>query len=205
MPLRDPARVWRRRLVAALVLMLAGASTAAPVGQQPLDQSTAIDAVFNRLAGKGAQQARFHELRRLRHLDTPIESTGELVFEPPDRLEKRTLNPIRETLRLSGTQMSITINDTTRELPMDALPAAGALAGALRGLLAGRRADVEQHFQIAITLDEPDWMLQLTPGSARIEAAIRRLDVNGRGGTIRSIGIVQGNGDESQMQILSQP
>src|SRR5258707_9645967 len=61
-----------------------------------------LDAVMGLLAMRQHGRVEFVEQQFLAILDHPVESSGELRYDAPDRLEKRTLLPRAETLVLAG-------------------------------------------------------------------------------------------------------
>ncbi|MFK7962664.1 MAG: LolA-related protein [Burkholderiaceae bacterium] len=164
---------------------------------------TPLEALFTNLAGDGPKRSSFYEIRRLSEIDLPLESRGELHYDPPATLRKITTEPIAEQLELNESSLSVTIGGTTRELPLDAVPAAGALAAALRGLLAGRLSDVQEHFSISLSPDTADWQMTLSPRNQAVSSVLQRIEVRGETRNIRQIEILQTNGDESVMQILA--
>ena len=164
---------------------------------------TPLESLFAGLASNGPKRSDFYELRRLSEIDLPLESRGELHYDPPATLRKITVEPIAERLELNESSLSVTIGGTTQELPLDAVPAAGALAAALRGLLAGRLADVQDHFSISLSADTSDWQMTLSPRNAAVSSVLQRIEVRGETVNIRQIEILQTNGDESVMQILA--
>ncbi len=185
-------------------LLLASALIApANTAQADSNQQT-LEKLFANRTTQSAQHAQFVEIRTIGELDLPLESRGELHFEPPATLRKKTLAPLAETMELTGDSLSITINGTTRSLPLDAVPAAAALASALRGLLAGNAADVEAHFKMEFSAsDASAWTLHLTPISRSVSNVLEQMTVSGAGTRIAQIEIRQTNGDESVMRILS--
>jgi len=162
-----------------------------------------LEALFTNLASDGPKRSSFYELRRLSEIDLPLESRGTLEFDPPATLRKITTEPIAEQLELNESVLSVTIGGTTRELPIDAVPAAGALAGALRGLLAGRLADVQTHFSVTLETEESGWQMNLSPLESAVSTVLKTMVVRGSSAQIRQIEIIQTNGDESVMQILA--
>ena len=50
-------------------------------------------------------QARFVERKYIALLDKPVESSGELSFTAPDRMEMRTLRPKKQSLLLEGNRL----------------------------------------------------------------------------------------------------
>ena len=77
-----------RLLLAALLLGLATSAQAA----------YEIDQLMADLARSKGGRAHFVEKRHIALLDKPVEASGEMIYTPPDRLEKRTLLPRVETL-----------------------------------------------------------------------------------------------------------
>ncbi|MEP6971134.1 MAG: outer membrane lipoprotein carrier protein LolA, partial [Betaproteobacteria bacterium] len=59
-----------------------------------------VDQLMADLAQHPGGRARFVEKRYLALLDKPVVASGEMVYTPPDRLERRTLLPKPETLVL---------------------------------------------------------------------------------------------------------
>src|SRR3982074_423982 len=69
--------------------------------------SSDLDAVMGLLAKRQHGRVEFIEQQFLAILDHPLESSGELLYDAPDHLEKRTLLPRRETLVLAGGVLTI--------------------------------------------------------------------------------------------------
>ena len=63
--------------------------------------------LMNDLARHKGGTAKFVEKKYIALLDRSVVSTGELTYSAPDRLEKRTLTPKPETLRLDKDLLSI--------------------------------------------------------------------------------------------------
>ena len=191
------------RLLIVLALTLhAGAAVLAGSSEDAAGQ---LKTVFAQLGQEGVRRAEFVEIRKLGELDMPIESRGELRFDPPATLIRQTLRPIEETLTLTGDSLSVRIGDTTRDLPLDAVPAAAALATALRGLLAGNQTEVESSFSIRFDGNPQAWKLILKPLDKEVAASMEKLVVQGSDSKIYQIDLSQTNGDESMMRILDTP
>ena len=83
-----------KRLAALLAIAFAApAAWAAPLGVQEL---------FDSLSRAKPARAAFHEKKFVALLDKPLESTGELLFTPPSRMEKRTTAPRVESVVVDG-------------------------------------------------------------------------------------------------------
>jgi hypothetical protein len=61
-----------------------------------------IDQLMRGLAQNRSGHARFVEKKSIAMLDRPVESSGDLLFTAPDRLEKHTFKPKPETMVVSG-------------------------------------------------------------------------------------------------------
>src|ERR1700680_5254059 len=77
-----------------------------------------LDAVMGLLAMRQHGRAEFIEQQFLAVLDHPIESSGELRYDAPDHLEKRTLSPRPETLVLAGGVLLVECGGRRRGLGM---------------------------------------------------------------------------------------
>jgi hypothetical protein len=95
-----------RRVLAITVLFLCCAGGAAWVSAAPLDAGD-LDRVMGMLAMRQHGRVEFIEQQFLAVLSRPIESSGELRYDAPDRLEKRTLKPHAETLVLTGEVLTV--------------------------------------------------------------------------------------------------
>lgn len=194
-------RIFCSQVLGTTLAILASVGLVSPTAAIAADAK--LEALFTSLASDGPKRSNFYELRRLSEIELPLESRGTLEFDPPATLRKITTEPITEQLELNESVLSVTIAGTTRELPVDAVPAAGALAGALRGLLAGRLADVQKHFSISFVTEETDWQMDLSPLKSAVSTVLKKMVVRGSSAQIRQIEIIQTNGDESVMQILA--
>ena len=88
----------------------AGATAAVctrPAAGAPIAAPGELDAVMGLLAMRRDGRVEFVEQQFLAVLDHPIESSGELRYDAPDRLEKRTLLPRPETLLLAGGELTV--------------------------------------------------------------------------------------------------
>ena len=58
--------------------------------------------LFSELGAQRERHARFSERKFSALLKKPVESSGTLIFRAPGYLEKRTVEPQRETVRIEG-------------------------------------------------------------------------------------------------------
>src|SRR5258707_15342806 len=113
-----------RRALGLLVLAGLGAASGAvaETSSAPRTAMSDLDAVMGLLAMRQHGRVEFVEQQFLAILDHPLESSGELRYDAPDHLEKRTLLPRRETLGLAGGVLTIERRGHSHVLDMHRYP-----------------------------------------------------------------------------------
>lgn len=159
-----------------------------------------IAELMQRLSSHRNGRATFTETTYLAVLDQPVESSGELAFEAPDRLQKSTLKPRRETLLLQGDTLTIERKNRKQQLRMTEYPQLAVFIDSIRGTLMGDRAALERTYELALSGDAQAWSLELTPKSATAKT-IRAVKISGSGDRVQIIEIAQADGDRSVMRI----
>lgn len=160
-----------------------------------------LDRLMERLAQNPGGRVDFTEKTYMSILDLPVEGSGELVYIPPDRLEKRTLKPRPEIASLQGGELTLERGGQRRTLRLDEYPEAAAFVESIRGTLAGDRAALERTYRLRLEGGEDDWTLVLEPRGLRLSAVVRRIEIQGRGAEVRRIEILQPDGDRSVMEL----
>jgi len=184
--------VTRRLRLLAILCFAASVAGAAGWG---------IDALFASLAKERPERASFRETKFMALLDKPLESSGELVFTPPERLEKRTLLPKPERIVVDGDRVTLERAGKTHSLGLRENPAIAALVEGLRGTLAGDLAALTRTFSVALDGSPARWRLilrPLDPGSATL---VDRIEIGGAEEQVRSVTIFQSDGDRSVMTL----
>src|ERR1700720_3396338 len=103
-----------------------------------------LDAVLGLLAMRRHGRVEFIEQQFLAILDHPIESSGELRYDAPDHLEKRTLLPRPETLVLAGGVLTGERGGRRRVLDLLRCPQILPFVESIRATLAGDRSALER-------------------------------------------------------------
>ena len=160
-----------------------------------------IDQLMRSLAQVRSGQATFVEKKTLKLLDKPVESSGELLYTAPDRLEKRTLKPRPESMVLERGTLTIEQKGKRHVLPLQSYPEMAAFIDSIRGTLAGDRAALERVYKLDLEGDEQGWTLKLQPLADRMKKVVERITIVGERNTLRSIDIRQADGDSSLMTI----
>jgi Outer membrane lipoprotein carrier protein LolA-like len=153
------------------------------------------------LAQRGAERATFVEKKFIAVLDKPLESSGELRYVPPGRLEKRTLKPKPESVVLDGDTLSIERGNQKHSLRLQDYPDIAAFVESLRGTLAGNRKALERVYRLELHGNQERWTLVMFPSDAKLAATVLRIDVTGTRDRVRSIEIRQTDGDRSVMTV----
>jgi hypothetical protein len=187
-----------RALRAASVLLVA---LAAALAAGPSAASDPLDALMQQLALRRHGHVTFTEVQYLAVLDRPLESSGELLYEAPDRLEKRILSPRAETLVLAHGVLSATRGQRTRTLPLAAWPQLAPLFECLRATLAGDRAALERVFSVALDGDPSRWTLHLAPRDPAATRLLSQVLITGEQADLKTVEIVQADGDRSLLSI----
>lgn len=195
----------QRPIVGALAaLWLAGGAAAAPPvpataqAGAPRDDFTAL---LGLLAARRHGRVSFTEVHELALLERPLRSSGELLYEAPDHLEKRTLEPRAETLILEHGVLTAQRGHRTHVLRLRDYPQVVPFVESIRATLAGDRAALEQHFHVRFGGDLGHWTLELVPVDATVARTVRDIRISGEHEAIRSVEIRQSDGDRSLLTI----
>lgn len=160
-----------------------------------------INHLMRSLALNKGGNATFIEKKFIAVLDAPVESSGELFYLAPDRLEKITVRPKAESLILDREVLIITRGAKTHTFRLQNYPEIGAVVGSIRGTLAGDRIMLEQSYHLSLEGDEARWVLTLDPAARELVAIVRKIRIFGVGGVVHSIEMLQADGDRSVMSI----
>lgn len=181
-----------RHLLATVVLALGcvGEAAALDVGE-----------LMTTLARSTHGAATFTEKKYLAILDAPVESSGELRFVPPARLEKLTLKPSRERLVLDGDVLTVERGRRTHVLALKDYPEVAGMIESIRATLAGDRSALERVYQLSVSGSRARWSLALIPRDARIARVVARIRIDGAEGDVHAVEIVQADGDRSVMTV----
>ena len=145
--------------------------------------------------------ATFTETKTISILDQPIESSGELLFIAPARLEKRTLKPKPETMVLDGDTLTLERGRRRHVLQLKDYPEVAGMIESSRATLAGDRKALERVYHLALDGGNERWTLVLTPLDPKVGAVIARIRMEGVKDVVRSVEILQADGDRSLMTI----
>jgi outer membrane lipoprotein-sorting protein len=148
------------------------------------------------------QEATFVEKRYLSVLDKPLESSGELFFIPPNRLEKRTLKPKPETLIVDGDVLIVDQSNRHRfTVSLQERPDISAFVESIRGTLAGDQSALEKFYSIELSGSADRWRLSLVPLRQEMVRIISRIQIAGSQADLTTIEFDFADGDRSEMLV----
>ncbi|WP_225906975.1 LolA-related protein [Methyloradius palustris] len=160
-----------------------------------------IEQLMQTLAKNRNGHARFIEKKSIAMLDQPVESSGELFYTAPDHLEKRTLKPKLETMILDGGTLTLERGKQKHRLQLQDYPEVAAFIDSIRGTLAGDGKALQQTYQLSLLGEAQDWTLLLMPIDDKMKKIVQSIRINGTNGDLRTIQIIQADGDSSVMTI----
>ena len=203
--LRERRRTHLRRPLlgcAVLSCVLAiGGQTLASSAAESADESAAFDELLKLLAERRHEHVTFTEVQQLAILDRPLHSSGELLYDAPERLEKRTLAPRREDLVLEHGMLSVERDHHRRSVALRDFPQAVPFVESLRATLAGDRAALTRYFTVQFSGPLGGWTLELTPIDATLKRSVQHIVITGETDRIRTVQIRQSDGDTSTLTI----
>jgi len=181
-------------------LLLSGSAAAAPAAA-----AGDLDALMTLLAQRQHGHVQFVEQQFLSVLDHPLESSGEMRYDAPDRLEKRTLAPRAETLILDGGILTVDRGKSHRVVDLHAYPQAQPFIESVRATLAGDRGALEKLFALEFDGSLARWTLTLVPKDAKVKRSVAQVRIDGAQDQLLKVEIRQSDGDRSLMTLRPSP
>lgn len=182
-------------ILSIVCLSAAGTPVRAAAGDGDLDE------VLGLLAMRQHGRVEFIEQQFLAVLNRPIESSGELRYDAPDRLEKRTLKPHVETLVLAGGVLTVERAHGRRVMDLHAYPQVLPFVESIRATLAGDRSALQRFFQLNFAGSVSRWTLTLVPLESKVKQSVSQVRIDGIRDQLLKVEIRQPDGDRSLMTL----
>jgi len=160
-----------------------------------------LEGLFALMSGQTRVTTTFTEKKFIRGLDAPIESSGELGFEAPSRMIKRTLLPKPETLLLDDRMATVERGRQVRTLSIDDYPELAVHIEGIRACLAGDRAALERVYRVELSGNPAQWKMTLVPLNEKAAAQVKAIHLGGEQADIRTVQVLLTDGDSSIMYI----
>jgi Outer membrane lipoprotein carrier protein LolA-like len=186
-----------RRALGLLVLTCLCIDTGGAAGVPMGD----LDEVMNLLAMRRHGRVEFIEQHFLAMLKRPVESSGELRYDAPDHLEKRTLLPRPENLVLDGAALTAERAGHRRVLDLQRYPQIQPFIESIRATLAGDRSALERVYSLEFAGSLPRWSLTLVPLDRQLARVVKQVRIDGSGDQLLRVEIRQPDGDRSLMTL----
>ena len=183
-------KVWLAR--AGLLLSLCCA---------PVHAAWDVAQLMQGLAQNKSGRASFVETKYIALLDKPVESSGELLYTAPDRLEKRTLKPKPESLLIENGSLTVERGKRRMVLRLQDYPELVAFTESIRGTLAGDTVALKRIYNLELEGSQERWTLTLRPIETRMMNVVQHIRIGGSRADVNSIEIEQADKDRSVMLI----
>ena len=194
-----------RRLLAGCAVLACALPLLGPllpcIATEPAGDAAVFAELLKLLSERRHGHVAFTEVQRLSILDESLHSSGELMYDAPDRLEKRTLAPRPEELLLENGVLTVERNHHRRSVALRDFPQAAPFVESLRATLAGDRAALERYFTVHFSGTLDRWSLELTPADAALRRSVQRVLIAGERDRIHIVEIDQRDGDSSTLTI----
>jgi hypothetical protein len=184
------------RALGALMLACLCAANAAP--QSAVDD---LDAVMSLLAMRRHGRVEFIEQQFLAVLHRPVESSGELRYDAPNRLEKRTLLPRAETMVLADGVLTVERGVRRHVMALQRYPQIQPFVESIRATLAGDRSALERIFHLEFAGSVQRWSLTLVPLDHQLARIVKQVQIDGARDQLLKVEIRQTDGDRSLMTL----
>jgi len=186
--------IIKSKTLAGFMLLLASALAGAA--------DLSVPELMQMLGQKKSGTASFVEKKYIAMLKQPLESSGELAFTAPDRLEKHTLKPKPESMILQGNTLQLERSDGRKlNVTLSDRPELAAFVESIRATLSGDRSALEHFYTLALNGSADQWQMELIPSQPRMLKVISRIRIAGQRAQVRTIEFQQADGDRSEMTI----
>ena len=162
-----------------------------------------LDAVMGLLAMRQHGRVEFIDQQFLAILKHPVESSGELRYDAPDHLEKRTLLPRPENLVLDGGVLTVERGGRRHVLDLRIPVQIQPFVESIRATLAGDRSALERVFRLEFAGSLQRWSLTLVPLDRQLAKIVTRVQIDGSRDQLLKVEIRQADGDRSLMTLRS--
>ena len=191
------------RDLAGMVLGAAlAAGTAWGGNAPPTAGGWSLEALMAGLHQVRTASAHFVELKTVHMLNRPIQATGTLKYVAPDKLEKITVTPAPETIRLDGgTLTGKQANGDDFSVDIGGHSEIGALVEGIRSTLAGDLPTLRRYYEIVFTGGQDRWQIDLLPKDHWVREKVDRIRILGAGTVISNIVVDEKDGDRSEMTV----
>lgn len=195
------AALCRRLAKAAGIGALALGSLLVGIAASAATPEPTLDSVLALLAQRRHGHALYTEQIDSPLLKRPLHTSGELFFDAPDRLEKKTLLPVPQDLIVEGDLLTIVRGKHRASMQLSDYPQLRPLLNGVRATLAGDRATLEKEFQLALTATGSTWSLELQPLVSEVKPLYKHIEIRGVDGNVQAVTLERVSGERTAMTL----
>lgn len=194
---------YSARFLGSVLLLLECAGLGPAAAQPVAPAGWSIEQLMSNLRQAGGDRARFAERKQIAILNKPLDSSGTLMYVPPDRLEKRTLAPHQENMVLEGDRLTFEspARNQRRTFSLREHPGIWALVESMRSTLAGDLEKLKRFYAVSLEGSATAWRLILKPVESDMRDVVSEIRIGGARGRIATVEIIEANGDRSLMVV----
>jgi len=167
-------------------------------------QAWGLEQLMSELGHVERSQAQFTEQKYMKVLKKPVESSGTLIYEAPDRMIKRTLKPKPETMTVDADRLTLERQGRTRALRLQDYPTLWAFIESIRSTLKGDLSALQRFYQVELSGEPQHWLLSMKPKDVKMSRVISSVEIAGTQGKIRTVKVQETQGDHSVMTITEE-
>jgi hypothetical protein len=189
-------------LVCAVMLTAAGSLIADAAEATPVPEWS-VEQLMQGLAQVKTAKGKFVERKYLTILTAPLEFSGTLVYTAPAHLEKYTLLPEPQSMVLDRDRLTMEnkAKNERRTVALQDYPVIWAFVESMRSTLAGDLPTLTRFYRVDLEGTENQWRLLLKPSEPKMQAMVSEIRIGGARNRIRTIEIVEAEGNRSVMAI----
>jgi outer membrane lipoprotein-sorting protein len=187
---------------AAAYAQAAGAGVASAPAPAATAGSYSLQQLMQAMSQVKTSRATFVEKKYLSIANMPLEYTGGLAYNAPDKLEKFTQTPKAERMLLEGDKLTLENAKKQRRVVMlSEYPMVRAFTESIRSVLAGDLASLQRFYKVSLEGSEAQWHLLLAPTEPSMQGVVKEIRFEGSKAAIKTIEITEKQGDRSVMTI----
>jgi hypothetical protein len=183
----------RRRL--RLAWLGCALAAAAPASAEA--PAATLEALMAGMAGARGVVAEFREVKQLALLAAPLESRGVLHFVPPDRMVRRTFEPVPSVLVVDGRRVVFRDAEGSAPLDLSGDPSARQFVDNVTTIFRGDLAALRERYEVRFEASPPGWRLELAPRDPVVRRFVASLTLAGEGEALREMVLLERDGDRT--------
>lgn len=204
-------RYLNKFAASALLACLVGASAAAAQNARSTPPSASVRAtdkpthsdenlriLLKRFSALPGLSAKYQEEKHIAILAKPLNSQGDIFFQPPDQLTRYTYRPEKSQVSITGTRLTMSDASGSREVELRGQPVLRLVVESFLRLLSGDLNTLNRVYHLRFSGSAHGaWHIDLEPRDAPLTSFIQRVFVEGNQLVVARMEIAETNGDRT--------